>query len=412
MISTMKKNSTIKLGILIIVILSIIFYIIYPILSPINFPLDVDYIDSGKFSDCYLVSNVNEPVRIIDKMGTIKWETDLNGFFVHDCDILPNGNVLIADTSNNRVIEVDINDPSKIVWSWDASNINDINWTRFFKENGFGNVELPPQNLYYAKAWTHLNDVDFISGISRGVDYDSILISLSWFNMIVEVNYSSQKEIVWWYGHPNKPEIINHQHNPDLLKNGNMIICDSGNNRIIEINSNTKEIIWELKFQFPRGTFRTPRDCDYIGKGRYLITDSFNNRILIYSRNTNQIVKEIRSPLFINPYEADLLKDNKTIMIGGAMNNCIMFFDLNTGMLKHIIGFNNYFAVFYAIILFVLAYYIYQLFFLIKRSKNEKWVLIKYHEFFSTLFYCFICLLTLYYFNYWVIFLWRIIILG
>ena len=350
--------------------ISIISFIVLPSLMPIKNPMDVDYISEGKYGGCYLVSDVSGPARIIDSSGKVKWQTNLNGDFIHDCDMLPNGNILIADISYDRVIEVDIDNSSSIVWSWDASNPLDINWTSFAYEQGWDEIDYTPEISIFGMYWTHLNDVDFINGSQFGRNYNSILISLRNFDLVIEVNYSETKELIWWYGEPGNFSLLNHQHNPDRYENGNTVICDSGNERIIEINTTSKEVVWELENISPYGKFRWVRDCDDIGDNKRLITDSGNNRLLVYDMNSMKIIREIKSPFFSNPYEADLLEDGRLI-VGGLTTGTIIIMDFNTGEIYGMIGFPNFWVLPISLIIGVMIYHSAQLIKALKRSNKR-----------------------------------------
>jgi len=350
--------------------ISIISFIVLPSLMPIKNPMDVDYISEGKYAGCYLVSDVSGPARIIDSSGKVKWQTNLNGDFIHDCDMLPNGNILIADITYDRVIEVDIDNSSSIVWSWDASNPLDINWTSFAYEQGWDEIDYTPEISIFGIYWTHLNDVDFINGSQFGRNYNSILISLRNFDLVLEVNYSETKEVIWWYGEPGNFSLLNHQHNPDRYENGNTVICDSGNERIIEINTTSKEVVWELENISPYGKFRWVRDCDDIGDNKRLITDSGNNRLLVYDMNSMKIIREIKSPFFSNPYEADLLEDGRLI-VGGLTTGTIIIMDFNTGEIYGMIGFPNFWVLPISLIIGVMIYHSAQLIKALKRSNKR-----------------------------------------
>jgi hypothetical protein len=368
-------------------------------------PLDVDYIESGEFENCFLITSVSHNVKIVSEQGEIKWETNKNGIFAHDSDLLPNGNVLIADTTQDRVIEIDINDPSNIVWSWDALNENDINWTKFGQEK-LGKDLSYLKDRYTPFVWTHLNDVDFINGTKFGRDYDSLLISLNRFNMVLEVNYTDTKEILWWYGDPENPNILRHQHNPDRYNSGNTVICDSGNDRIIEINTSTKEIVWELRLNFPNGKFRNVRDCDEIDGDRRLITDSENNRLLVYDMISQSFIKEIRSPWFLNPYEADLLDDGRVIS-GNAMGGPMVILDYETGVTVGIIGLplNHIFP-----ISLFFGFWTYNSFYLVvnlRKSDCKGLKKLLEYKIYKRLVYIGISLIFLLYMNYVVMFLYR-----
>ncbi|MBD3212583.1 MAG: hypothetical protein GF311_08240 [Candidatus Lokiarchaeota archaeon] len=400
-----RKIRLIEMIISVYILIFILTYFILPNFASIHDPLDVDYIESGKYEGDFLITSVSHNVKIVSEQGEIKWETNKNGIFAHDSDLLPNGNVLIADTTQNRVIEIDIDDPSKIVWSWDALNENDINWTKFGQEK-LGKDLSYLKDRYTPVVWTHLNDVDFINGTNFGREYNSILISLNRFNMVLEVNYSETKEILWWYGDPENPHILRHQHNPDRYENGNTVICDSGNNRIIEVNTSTQEIVWELSLTFPYGKFRNVRDCDEIEGDRRLITDSENNRLLVYDINSKTFIKEIRSPWFLNPYEADLLKDGR-IIAGNAMGGPLVILDYESGDTIGIIGFplNHIFP-----ISLLIGFWIFNSIILVKniRESDRKGFnkLLEY-KIYKRLVYIVISLIILVFINYVVMFLYR-----
>jgi len=125
------------------------------------------------------------------------------------------------------------------------------------------------------------------------------------------------ENVYWWYG----PGIINHQHNPDILPNGNIVICDSVNDRIIEVNRTTKEIEFELGHAGGY-EFSWPRDADYIEiRDTFLVTDSANNRIVEVTR-IGDILWQWTQDLAL-PYESDVL-DNGNILISGGASGVIL----------------------------------------------------------------------------------------
>jgi hypothetical protein len=317
----------------------------------------------------------------------------------------------MADTSENRVIEVDINNPSKILWRWDASNSTHINWTRFSLDRGWTDLSFLERQSSLVNSWTHLNDVDFINGSKFGRDFDSILISLNNFNLVIEVNYSDTKEIIWWYGEPSNLAILNHQHNPDRYNNGNTVICDTGNNRIIEINTTTKQIVWELNLKFPNGKLRLARDCDDIGNDKRLITDSGNSRLIIYDMSSQRIIKEIKSPWLANPYEADMLA-NGNIVVSNLFSDTILIIDSRTGLVIGILGFPHKWMVPYCIIGTIIAYHITRLIKTLKMSQKRGIRKITEFEIYRKIVYIIIGILILYFFNSIVNFLWFFTVSG
>jgi hypothetical protein len=247
----------------------------------------------------------------VDQSGNKIWE--LIGLAQpHEIEELPDGHLLIADTGFDRLIEIDY--PNKnIIWEWKPEYIN---WT---KVNPLWN-----SSHYYNGPptfdWTHLNDVEF----KQYSTWNSCLISIRNFDMIVEVNYTAEKlgpsnnpnNIVWYYGDYKNHSVLNHQHNPDYLSNGNIIIADSKNNRIIEVNYTTKEVEWVYQ-----GGLDWPRDADELPNGNILITDSLNNRVFIINKVSKEILWQFKGDL-INPYEADLL-ENGNILIGNGIGGVV-----------------------------------------------------------------------------------------
>jgi hypothetical protein len=391
--------------------LSIIFYGIIPQFIPYSTPCDVDYISEGDYAGCYLVSPVWGYVVIVDINNNVMWRNHREEFFIHDSDLLPNGNIIIADTSHNRVLEVDINDPSKVLWSWDALNLSDINWTQFSFEQRWTDLSFLENQDSMIVSWTHINDVDFINGSIFGRDYDSILISLCNLDLVIEVNYSKTKEIVWLYGQPGNKSILDHQHNPDRYENGNTIICDTRNNRIIEVNTTTKEVVWELKLKFPHGELRIARDCDDIGNGLRLITDSGNNRLLVYDMMSQSIIKEIKSPWFANPYDADML-DNGNILVSNLLTDTIVFVDYETGIVVRMIGFPYKWVVPYCLIITAIGYHSVKLLAALKSSQKRRLKKVLDFNVYRRVLYIGFGILSLYYFGAIITFFWFFSIQG
>ncbi len=249
--------------------------------------------------------NADHKVYEVDGNGNLIWELrDLA--YPHEVEELPNGHLLIADTGFDRLIEV--NYPgTDIVWSWEPSKIN---WTEINPAWGSDHY----YNNKIAFDWSHLNDVDF----KQYETWNACLVSIRNFDLIVEINYTAESigpsnnpaNIVWWYGEYENRSLIYRQHNPDYLENGNIIIADSANDRILEINKTSKQIVWSYA-----DGLRWPRDADVLNNGDILITDSFNCRISVIEKESKELIWSYNSDLIV-PYEADLL-DNGNFLVSG-----------------------------------------------------------------------------------------------
>jgi len=77
-----------------------------PAAQPFGMILDANYISSGPYKGDFLVTQETGSSMIVTPNLREVWRTDLPGPFVHDSELLPNGNIMIADTGMQRVIEV------------------------------------------------------------------------------------------------------------------------------------------------------------------------------------------------------------------------------------------------------------------------------------------------------------------
>ncbi|MBD3188847.1 PQQ-binding-like beta-propeller repeat protein [Candidatus Bathyarchaeota archaeon] len=207
--------------------------------------LDVEYLPS----DAVLVTTGvpgTGRIVVVDTNGSEIWShTGAGGLdfdFPHDADRLENGNTLIADTGNDRVVE--INPDGEIMWQWNA-------FDHFDPADADGGI-------------SHLNDVDRLAN-------GNTLICLRNLDAIVEVEPSGA--IAWQYGGPHAG-LLDHPHNPDRITTGNTIICDSGNRRVLEITP-SGEVTWNYKpMDGDEPFFGWPRDADLLPNGHLLVSDT------------------------------------------------------------------------------------------------------------------------------------------
>jgi len=378
----MKKRSCLRYIILILffsilLMANVILYFTYDNLNLIRVPHDVDrkangntLIASVSFSEMLhhikrekdqIPMEHNNPqheIIEVNTKGDIVWR--FYGLACpHEVLELPNGHLLVADTQFDRVIEIDY--PNKnIIWSWEPAKIN---WTKVNPKWGADHYYNNPRTY----DWTHLNDVDF----KQYGSWNACLISIRNFDLIVEINYTADfidpnnpKNVVWWYGDFENHSMLFRQHNPDYLKNGNIIIADSGNDRIIEVNYTTKEIIWKLD----KG-LKWPRDADELPNGNILITDSSNSRVIEYNKNANKVVWSYSQDLII-PYESDLL-NNTHVLISSAYNGFVL--EVNrAGVVIWRWGYSYVKAVLYLNCIWTLIISLMSLFFMIKKLNFNK----------------------------------------
>lgn len=259
----------------------------------------------------------------ISPAGSIVWE-HRGLYFPHEVEPIKSGYsnqdaLLVANAALYGVDQITY--PEGILeWQWRPELIN---WTEvdpsFTKDHPINN----PTGRF---AEFIVNDVDFINGTDYGESYDSLLISVKAFSIVVLINYTAEMEertlgdfygnatnVYWYVTEP----VIYQQHNPDRLPNGNIIVADSGNNRVIIINSSTKEIEWQLTAVAGRKLVG-PKDINYIeATNTYLITDSGNNRI-IESDETGNALWIFKHKDLVIPFDSELLSNGNILISGGG----------------------------------------------------------------------------------------------
>src|SRR5450756_702546 len=248
-------------------------------------------------------------IGVLALAGTVSADNlKLNRDFNHD------GNVLIPDQFNNRVIETD---PSgKIVWSFGLGP-NDFSARSIIGVNDAQRVGpytlmagtgTPAGVIPQAPAGAADNRILLVDPLGKIVwqygqfgqtgsgpnqlntpvqctflpDFH-ILITDQANNRIIEVNFD--KKIVWQYPGPNTnpADQLVGPNSAELLANGHILIADQGNNRAIEVTRGHK-IVGTLT---AGGTANTVAFASRLKNGDTLLTDAGNSRAVEVDANDN-----------------------------------------------------------------------------------------------------------------------------
>ena len=256
------------------------------------------------FSDCsetgFRIIDVTEEPKIIDEYSYVV-KTKKNSE-VHAVSLLDSGEFLMSDMDMERIFTVK---DGEITWSWEANEIYDA-------------PKDPTE-----RDWLHINDVDVIGDgrylvsvrnanqiliIERGKGVTEIINSDT--NDKDDFSCKRMGEMADTDGDGDircgDPSIINHQHNPQWLEEGRVLVADSDNNRIVELQRsemNEWEPVWAL-YEAGGIEFRWPRDADKLPNGNILITDTLNKRVIEVNPE-GEIVWGVWTKYI--PYEADRL---------------------------------------------------------------------------------------------------------
>jgi hypothetical protein len=198
---------------------------------------------------------------------------------VHDAEMLPSGNILVADMEWESIFVFDPETRER-VWTWNASQHYD--------------APADPTK----QDWLHLNDVDRIAT-------GRYLVSIRNTNQLLVVERG--EGVVEVINEDGDPDVLNQQHNPHWLGDGAVLVADSENHRVVELHRNETTGEWEVAWSVGKiGDIPLdwPRDADRLPNGHTLITDSRNNRV-VEIRENGSVVASYSVPSL--PYEADRL---------------------------------------------------------------------------------------------------------
>ncbi len=198
---------------------------------------------------------------------------------VHDAEVLPNGELLVADMEHESVFTVNRSTGER-TWTWNASSFYD-----------------PPPDPT-REDWLHINDVDRI-GPGR------YLVSVRNTNQLLVVERGTG--VIEVINEDRDPAVMNRQHNPHWLGDGQVLVADSENDRVVELHRNDSTGEWAVAWTVHGAggiRFDWPRDADRLPNGNTLVTDSRNNRVVEVRSNGTLVASYATQPL---PYEADRL---------------------------------------------------------------------------------------------------------
>jgi hypothetical protein len=196
------------------------------------------------------------------------------------------GHLLITDQFNNRAVEVDAN--KQIVWSFGSGDPSLCN-------PGPGAI-------------IGLNDAERLSGGLTLLAGTGIPPGVSSFmpggcvdNRVIVVDHAGN--IVWQYGQAgvtgSGPNELNVPVFAIQLPNRNMLITDQGNNRVIEVDRFSKQIIWSYGPTSGPGALNSPNSAELLRNGDILIADENNSRVIEINRS-GQIVWQVGADLGLN----------------------------------------------------------------------------------------------------------------
>ena len=212
---------------------------------------------------------------------------------------------LIADYSDNRVIEVDADGKETFVLeevfgAWDAECLaNDNLLITEFSVSRVREVDRTGKTVWEFEDLKNPYDADRLAG-------GNTLIADTFGGRVIEVD--AKGKLVWSYGKDIRP------FDCDRLANGNTLIADVLKDRIIEVNP-AGEIVWERK------GVPNAHDADRLPDGNTLITLR-NKGVVMEIDRDGKVVFELKG--LSSPSDADRLPNGNTLV---AENSRVCEFD-------------------------------------------------------------------------------------
>ena len=212
---------------------------------------------------------------------------------VHDVERLESGEFLVTDMDRERIFTVR---DGEITWQWNASARYDA-------------PEDPTRT-----DWLHINDVDVIGEDRYLVSVRNAhqLVVVERGEGVVEVINEGEGTTTGSPSPRGDPTLLRQQHNPQWLGNGSVLVADSHNDRIVELERGADgewRTAWEI-YGAEGVNFNWPRDADRLENGNTLITDSLNKRLVEVNRS-GETVWSYNTPEV--PYEAERLPEGETV---------------------------------------------------------------------------------------------------
>jgi hypothetical protein len=203
----------------------------------------------------------------------------------HDAELLGDDRLLVANMrawdpadreSDDRLFVYDRSE-ERVVWEW------------YFRDHYPASTDggMDPD-------WTHVNDVDAV-GESR------ILASPRNFDQVVLIDRETG-QITLRLGRDDARGILDRQHNPTYLETEDgrpvILVADSENDRVVEytcVERVGRTCDWERTWTVGTGDLNWPRDANRLPNGNTLITDSRNHRVIEVTP-TGRVVWEVYVP--------------------------------------------------------------------------------------------------------------------
>jgi hypothetical protein len=250
---------------------------------------DVDPLPNGNLLAVNTASGKTFVYEVNPDTGERVWTEVLPITDTHDVDRISEDELLVAnmrnssgDTSDERIYVYN-RTTDEVTWEWEFENHYPLS-----TDVGVPNTD----------DWTHVNDVDEIAP-------GTFLVSPRNFDQVIAIDRET-KETTMRLGEDENHTVLDEQHNPTYLEGENgtptLLVADSENDRVVEYAR--LDGSWERIWTVGTDQLSWPRDADRLPNGNTLIVDTLNQRVIEVTPR-GEIVWELFAPWA--PYDAERL---------------------------------------------------------------------------------------------------------
>ncbi|UIP01600.1 aryl-sulfate sulfotransferase (plasmid) [Halobaculum sp. CBA1158] len=227
---------------------------------------------------------------------------------VHDVEQLESGEYLLTDMEYERIFTVK---DGEVTWQWNASSFYDAppdptttDWLHI------NDVDVIDEGRYLVSVRNanQLVVVERGEGVVEVINKDTTDSN--------DANCRKSGQLTDYDGDGQircgDPTVLDHQHNPQWLGEDAVLVADSENDRVVELHQ-TANGSWTPAWTLERAggvAFNWPRDADRLPNGNTLITDTLNRRI-VEVNESGEVVWSVQTERI--PYEADRLPVGESV---------------------------------------------------------------------------------------------------
>ncbi len=260
--------------------------------------------------DGHLIAIIkDEMILELDWNSNLVWKCEMRAH--HDFDRLPNGNTMVI--SRERILNPDLSPDTLLsdfivekipdcgeAWRWDSDK-------HALELQQFVDITIPVDHT----DWAHTNTAEVLRENVLGAKDSrfragNVLTSFRNVNTIAVIDRDT-KEIVWAWG----PGVLDRQHMPTLLENGNILMYDNGSNRgytrILELDVPENEIVWEYAADPPESFFSNTRGSNQRLPNGNTLTGEADSGHLIEVTPVGEVVWEYQNPDTLDDGRQDAL---------------------------------------------------------------------------------------------------------